>query len=129
MPNVSYDLISINNTAIPDVKKGSVSVAPNPKYEALDGEEGNKIIDIISTDKIMGTVEYNGLLQSELQTISSAVSLVSEMTIYNPRSGTTRTFIALITEHPSDKIIHDAVANAWTYGFDFEEIDYVEAQT
>lgn len=128
MAVVSYDLISINGTDIPDVKKGTVTVEPNRKFEALEGEEGNMIIEPISVDKIKGSVEYTGLFQSELQTIASAVELVSEMTIYNPRSGSTRTFLALITEHPSSKIIHDAGANAWTYGFDFEEIDYVEEE-
>ena len=121
----SYDLISINGVSIPDVKKGSLSVAPNPKYTEYDGEEGNKIIDVISTDKIKGTVSYSGLLQSELQTIYSAIDLVSEMTIYNPLSGLTRTFMALILIGEPEKIIHDANANAWTFGFDFEEIDYV----
>lgn len=124
----SYDLISINDVAIPDVKKGTLNIQRNPKYEALDCEEGNKVIDQISTDKVMGNVQYNGLMQSELQTISAAVSLVSTMTIYNPMTNATRTFIALIEEQPAQKIIHDGNANAWSYGFSFEEIDYAPSQ-
>lgn len=127
----SYDLISINNVDIPDVRlgKGAVSVQRNPKYERYDCEEGNVVVDPYSTDKIKGEVSFNGLLQSDLQTIASAVALVSQMTIYNPLSGTTRTFMALIEENPADKIIHDANANAWSYGFTFEEIDYVTTPT
>lgn len=125
MPSTSYDLISLNGTAIPDVVKGVVEVGRNPKYEAYEGEAGNKIIDEISTDKIMGTVSFSGLFQSDLQSIAAVVELVSTMTIYNPLSGSERTFVALILEEPSSKIIHDENANAWTYGFSFEEIDYV----
>lgn len=123
----NYDLISINDVDIPDVNlgKGAVSVGKNPKYEELECEEGNKVIDEISTDKIMGEVSFNGLLQSDLQTISSACRLVSKMTIYNPMTDTPRTFWAKILEHPAEKIIHDSGANAWRYGFTFEEIDYV----
>ena len=124
---VSYDLISINNVAIPDVRagKGAVSVQRNPKYERYDCEEGNVVIDEFSSDKIMGEVAFSGLMQSTLQTIASAISLVSEMTIYNPLTNSTRTFMALIIESPAGKKIHDANANAWSYGFTFEEIDYV----
>lgn len=122
---IYYDLIKLNGTSIPDVKKGTVTVAPNPKYNEFDGEEGNKVLEVISTDKIRGTVSYDGLFQSELQTIQAAVDIVSEMTIYNPFSGQTRTFLAKIIVNDSGKIIHDENANAWTYGFDFEEIDYI----
>ena len=124
----SYDLISINAVAIPDVKKGTLNINRNPKYEALECEEGNKVIQPISTDKVIGNVQYNGLMQSELQTICAAVSLVSTMTIYNPMTNATRTFIALIEEQPAQKIIHDGNANAWSYGFSFEEIDYAPSQ-
>lgn len=127
---ISYDLISINNVDIPDVNlgKGAVSVQKNPKYARYDCEEGNAVIDPYSTDKIKGEVSFSGLFQSDLQTIASAVTLVSQMTIYNPLSGHTRTFMALIEESPAEKIIHDANANAWSYGFTFEEIDYVSQQ-
>lgn len=121
----SYDLISINGTAIPDVKKGEVIVAPNPKYIEYEGEEGNKIIDKISTTKIKGSVSYNGLFQSELQTIYGALSddIVATLTIYNPMKGTSKTFSALILVGDISKIIHDSGANAWSFTFDFEEID------
>ena len=127
MPNqttvTSYDLISINGTAAPDVKKGGVTVQRNVKYTEYDGEEGNKVIDVISESRIKGTVAYNGLTQTELQTIASAVRTVSVFTIYNPLTGQSKTFSALIIEDPSEKKIHDDRANAWSYGFAFEEID------
>ena len=121
----SYDLIAINGTSIPDVKKGDVVVAPNPKYIEYDGEEGNKIIDKINTTMLKGSVAYNGLLQSELQTIYGLLNddVVATLTIYNPMKGTTKTFSALILIGDIQKIIHDSGANAWTFSFDFEEID------
>lgn len=118
-----YDLININGVAAPDVKKGSVSVQRNVKYEEYEGSLGNKVIDIIDESKIKGSVSYNGLTQEELQTIATAVSTVSVFTIYNPLTDQEKTFSALILEDPSEKIIHDEGANAWSYGFTFEEID------
>ena len=66
------------------------------------------------------------MLQSQIETIENSIELVSEMKIYNPRTGSPRSFLALITPASTDKIIHDAGANAWTYGFDFEEIGEIE---
>lgn len=122
MSSTSYDLITINNVAAPDVKKGTVTVLPNPKYNEYDVEDGGKVIDVISEGPIKGTVSYNGLLQSEIQALAAAINLVSTMTIYNPYSGAARTFTALINITAGDKIIHDDRANAWTFAFDFEEI-------
>ena len=121
---VYYDLLEINNTQLPDVEigKGSVSVNRNPKYNEYDTEGGGKVIEEISEGKMKGSVAFSGLLQSQLQTIDSAIDLVSEMTIYNPSTGLTKSFLALIVPHDMEKIIHDANANAWSYGFDFEEI-------
>lgn len=127
MSNTSYDLIAINNVSAPDIQKGTLTVLPNPKYNEYEGEEGNKVIEEISTDKIKGTVTYSGLFQSQIQTICAALSLVSTMTIYNPMTGTTRTFKALILVGEVTKIIHDGTANAWAFSFEFEEVDYVNA--
>lgn len=122
MPSTSYDLIALNTVAFPDVKKGSVTVAKNPKYIEYECEDGGKVIEVIEEDMIRGNVSYNGLLQSELQTIMSALSLVSTMTIYNPAQGQARTFKALVNAGDMGKIVHDANANAWSFSFDFEEI-------
>ena len=121
----SYDLIALNGYSLPDVHlgKGSVVVAPNPKYSEYEGEEGNKIIDVIAQDKIKGTVTFNGLLQSQISTIYSHLNLVSTMEIYNPMTGSKKTFSALILVGDLNRIIHDANANAWSFTFDFEEID------
>lgn len=118
-----YDLISINGTPAPDVKKGGVSVQRNIKYNEFECEEGNKVIDIIDESRIKGAVSYSGLTQSELQTLAAAVQTVSVFSIYNPITGQEKTFSALILEDPSEKKIHDDRANAWSYGFTFEEID------
>ena len=123
MANVQYDLLSINGVAIPDVKKGSLTIAPNPKYVEVECEEGNKIIDIINSTMVKGSVEFSGLMQSELQTIYAATSLVSVMEIYNPMTGQVKRFSALVLIGDMTKIIHDAGANAWSFGFEFEEID------
>lgn len=117
-----YDLISINSVDIPDVKKGTLTIAPNQKYNEYETEDGGKVIEVIAADMLKGSVSYNGLTQSEMQTISAAINLVSQMTVYNPFTNNTKTFTALITVNQSDKILHDATANAWTYSFNFEEI-------
>lgn len=122
MSDVSYDLIELNGVAVPDVKKGSLSVGRNPKYNEYETEGGGKVIEIIEEKMLKGSVSFNGLFQSEIQTIEASISTVSEMTIYNPLTNTTRSFMALITTHDSEKKIHDARANVWSYGFDFEEI-------
>lgn len=122
MPNVVYyDLIALNGYSLPDVKKGKVVVGRNPKYNEYETEGGGKVIEDIAV-KLKGSVEYDGLFQSEIGTIESHLDTVSTMTIYNPLTGSTKTFLALIITDDSERIIHDAVANAWTYGFDFEEI-------
>ena len=120
----SYDLISINNTPLPDVEigKGAIKIGRNDKYNEYETEGGGKVIEPISQGKLKGTVSFTGLLQTTLQTIEASLDIVSAMTIYNPRTGQTRSFLALIVPADADKIIHDAYANAWTYGFDFEEI-------
>lgn len=120
----SYDLISINNVSLPDVQKGEVTVQPNPKYHEYEAQTGNKVIDEVENTMIKGMVSYDGLLQAELQTVYAAVSssVVGSMTIYNPMSGQTKTFDALIVVGAITKIIHDEGANAWSFSFDFEEI-------
>lgn len=124
-----YDLLSINGYDLPDILpgKGEITVQPNPKYDTHDVEDGGKVIDEIeeSEDMIMGTVTYNGLFQTQVSAINSIVKTVSTMTIYNPLTGSVRTFKALITRQPLSRIIHDDVANAWTFSFDFEEIGAV----
>ena len=121
-----YDLLSINGYDLPDILagKGGVDIQPNPKYDTHDVEDGGKVIDEIeeSEDMIMGTVTYNGLFQAQISAINSHIRTVSTMTIYNPLTGSVRTFQALITRQPLSRIIHDDVANAWTFSFDFEEI-------
>lgn len=123
MSNTVYDLISINNVVAPAVTKGTVTVAPNLKYNEYDGEAGNKIIEPISTDKLKGTVQYSGLFQSQIQTMYAAITLVSTMTVYNPMTGNTRTFKALVLVGDNTKILYDEVANVWSFAFDFEEVD------
>ena len=127
MPNAvtSYDLISINGVSLPDVRKGTISVQPNPKYTEYDCEDGGKVIDVIEQDKIRGTVSYDGLLQSQITTIMAAIDLVSTLTIYNPLTNNTKTVLALILVSSVEKKIHDGRANAWSFGFDFEEIGNV----
>lgn len=123
-----YDLISINGVNAPDVKKGTLTIMPNPKYNEFEVEDGGKVVEVIAETKLKGTVSYTGLLQSEIQALRAAIGLVSQMTIYNPYSNSARTFTALITITAGDKIIHDAVANAWTFAFDFEEIGDANSQ-
>lgn len=124
MSSTSYDLISINGTAIPDVEagKGEVTVQDNPKYKEYETEDGGKVIEVIAEDKLKGVVSYSGLLQSAVQSVRNAISLVSTLTIYNPMQGQTKTFQALILPGAVTKLIHDEGANAWTFSFDFEEI-------
>lgn len=122
MSEISYDLIELNGVAVPDVKKGSLSVGRNPKYNEYETEGGGKVIEIIEEKLLKGSVSFNGLFQSEIQTIEASISTVSEMTIYNPLTNMTRSFMALITPHDSEKKYHNESMNVWSYGFDFEEI-------
>lgn len=124
MSSTSYDLISLNGYSLPDVMagKGEVSVRPNPKFKEYEAEDGTKTLDVQNETMVIGTVGYNGLLQTEVSAIYSHLSVVSTMTIYNPATGATRTFLAKIIPSETSRIIHDAVANAWTFSFDFEEI-------
>ena len=121
-PSVSYDLVAINGQSIPDVKKGSLTFAPSAKYVEHETEGGGKKIEVIKEGIAQGSVNFNGLMQSELQIIYPSLHTVSTMTIYDPFRGTTRTFQALLVIPEANKIIHDAVANAWSFGFTFEEI-------
>lgn len=125
---VYYDLLEINGTKLPDVElgKGSVSVGKDPKYNEYETEGGGKVIEEIAEGMMKGSVAFSGMLQSQIQTIEASVDLVSEMKIYDPRRGTVKAFLAKILPADMDKIIHDANANAWTYGFDFEEIGDIE---
>lgn len=123
MSNTRYDLIAINGVALPDIQKGTLSIAPNQKYTEYEGEGGNKVIDLISESRIKGSVAYSGLFQSQIQNIMATLSTVSTLTIYNPATGTVRVCSALIIIDEMPKIIHDAGANAWGFSFTFEEID------
>ena len=126
---VYYDLLEINGTKLPDVElgKGAVSVGKEYKYNEYETEGGGKVIEEIDSEgKLRGTVSFTGMLQSQIQTIEASIELVSAMKIYNPRTGSPRSFLALITPNDVNKIIHDAGANAWSYGFGFEEIGDIE---
>lgn len=119
---IYYDLIELNGVKIPDVKKGSLTVARNPKYNAYDTEGGGKVVEIIEEHMIRGSVAFNGLYQSEIQTIEASLSTVSEMKIYDPMTNTTRSFLALIEPQDMEKKIHDDRLNVWSWGFNFEKI-------
>ena len=118
----SYDLISINGVAAPDVIKGSLVVAPNWKYKEYDTEDGGKVIEVITSSKLRGSVSYNGLFQTQISAISSALLPVSTLVVYNPMTGSSKTMTALIVPNEMEKKIHDGRANAWSFGFTFEEI-------
>lgn len=120
-----YDLVTINGFDLPDVKKGSVTITPNPKFTSYDCEDGGKIIDVLEEHMITGSVKFNGLLQSDIESICEHISIVSEMSIYSPINGQVKTFMALVQMEDLDRIIHDANANAWGFGFKFEEIGNV----
>lgn len=125
MSETRYDLISINGYDAPDVKKGTLSVLPNAKYREYEAEDGGKIVEPISEGMLKGTVSYNGLQQSEIQAIWAVLHVVSTMTVYNPLSGNSRTFEAIILVDDTTKKLHDANANAWSFSFSFEEIGSV----
>lgn len=124
MPSTSYDLITLNGVSIPDIVKGTLSITPVFKYQEHETEGGGKVIEEEADGRLIltGNVSISGLFQSQIQTIFTALENVSTMTIYNPVNNTTRTFMALIIPNGMTKIIHDANANAWSFGFDFEEI-------
>lgn len=119
---VYYDLLELNSVKIPDVKKGTLTLNREPKYNEYEVEGGGKVIEPISKGKLKGNVSFSGLMQSEIQTIETAIDTVCTMKIYSPYTNTTREFLALIIPNESQKLLHDASANAWSYGFDFEEI-------
>lgn len=117
-----YDLITVNNVDCPDVKKGTLTMNPVPKYKEHETEGGGKVIDEIAENMWQGTVSYNGLFQSEIQTIKACLKTVSTMTIYDPLNGQTISFIALIVPQEMEKKEHTGQGNVWSFGFTFEKI-------
>lgn len=122
MSDTRYDLITVNNIDCPDVKKGTLSMNPVPKYDEHATEGGGKVIDEIAEEMWTGTVSYNGLFQSEIQSIKNCLKTVSTMTIYDPLHDQTISFIALIVPQEMEKKEHNSQGNVWSFGFTFEKI-------
>lgn len=122
MSDVRYDLITVNGIDCPDVKKGTLSMNPVSKYEEHETEGGGKVIDEIAEEMWTGTVSYNGMFQSEIQSIKNCLKTVSTMTIYDPLRNQTVSFIALIVPQEMEKKEHSGQGNVWSFGFTFEKI-------
>ena len=116
-----YDLIKINAVKIPDPKAGNITINYKNKYNEYAGEDGSTTIEEI-TQKMEGTVTYNGLFEADLMAIKNAVALVSDLTIYDPMEGTTRTFAALIDEGSATMKAYQNNVSAWSYSFNFREL-------
>lgn len=123
MSNVMrYDLINVNGIDCPDVKKGTLTMNPVAKYEEHETEGGGKVIDEIASEMWQGTVSYNGMFQSEIQSIKDCLQTVSTMTIYDPLHNQTVSFMALIVPQEMEKKEHTSQGNVWSFGFTFEKI-------
>lgn len=122
MSETRYDLITVNNIDCPDVKKGSLTMNPVPKYEEHETEGGGKVIEEIAENMWTGSVSYSGLFQSEIQSIKNCLKTVSTMTIYDPLNDQTISFIALIVPQEMEKKEHTSQGNVWSFGFTFEKI-------
>jgi len=136
MSATRYDLLAINSTAIPDVKKGTLSMNPTRKKNEFECMDGSSVMEVLSMTQMSGTVTYNGLMESELQTIVVAIGDgVVTLSVYDPATpttttingktvttGTTLTFYADISNIQYDKILHDSAASAWSLSFDFKKI-------
>lgn len=122
MSDLRYDLINVNGIDCPDVKKGTLTMNPVSKYEEHETEGGGKVIDEIAEEMWTGTVSYNGLFQSEIQSIKNCLKTVSAMTIYDPLRNQTVSFLALIVPQDMEKKEHTSQGNVWSFGFTFEKI-------
>lgn len=117
-----YNLIKINQYAIPEPLKGNLSINIVDKYNEYETESGDKITESIREGMIKASVTYNGLFANTLQNILSAITLISSVIIYNPFTGTTKTIMARITGITSSKIVYNDNVEAWSLSFNIEEV-------
>lgn len=116
------DLVTINNVALPNPDKGTVSVDEVDVFNAYSTEDGGQVIEQIRVGKIKANVSYKGLTAEDIATINSAITLVSDVVIYNPHTNASKTITARVTNKKAKIIAYYNNISLWSLSFDIEEI-------
>ena len=124
-------LLTIGTTAIPNPLKGNLTINRTDLYNKIDFEDGSATIELIRAGMLSGSVTYNGLFISDLNTIMGALQTVVNLTIYTPFTNTASQITALITNISTKNIITKQAesgqnpppqVNAWGLSFNFQQI-------
>lgn len=124
-------LLTIGTTAIKNPMKGNLTINRTDLYNKIDFEDGSATIELIREGMLSGSVTYNGLFISDINTIMGALSTVVTLTVYTPFNNTTSQITALITNITTKNIITKQAesgtnpppqVNAWSLSFNFQQI-------
>lgn len=117
-----FNLLSINNTVLPNIDKGSITVTKNDIYNTYTAEDGHSTIEAVRVGKTVCDVAYKGLLEADVVAIKAAISLVSSVTLYDATAGNQIVFNAKISGLKADKIVYKNNLSAWSLSFRIEEL-------
>ena len=115
-------LVKINNVDFPNVDKGSVDVSSVDMYNSYKTEDGGETTEQIRLDKVKANVSYKGLQASDIATLKSAITLVSEVILYYPMTNQTKTFSARVTNCKAKIIAYYGNVSLWSFSFTIDEV-------
>ena len=116
-----FKLLKINNVELPD-PEGGFTVSKTNKFNEYEGEDGSVTIESVRTGMTNAKVTYIGQKSSDLADISNALSLVSEVVIFDPAINDQRTITAKITDVSMGKVFHRHDVSVWSLSFNITEI-------
>lgn len=115
-------LVKINNVEFPDVDKGSIDVTSVDMFNAYKTEDGGEVTEEIRSGKVKMTVSYKGLQASDIATLKSAITLVSEVVLYYPMTNGSKTITARVTNCKAKIIAYYGNVSLWSFSFTVDEV-------
>lgn len=115
-------LVKINNVDFPNIDKGTIDWQSVDMYNAYNTEDGGETTEQIRLDKVSAVVSYKGLRASDIATLKSAITLVSECVLYDPLANTTKTITARITDCKAKIIAYYGNVSLWSFSFRIDEV-------
>lgn len=84
------ELLKINNVIFPEIE-GGYDISYEDKTNEYESESGETTVEVIRQKVCNISVKYNGLLESKLKELVSAIHVVNTVVYYNPTTGTVET--------------------------------------
>lgn len=117
------NLLKINDVVFPEAE-GGYDISYSDKTNSYESESGEITVEVIRQKMTTISVKYNGLLESKLKELASAIRVVNTVSYYNPITGSleTRTMKADDSRIKISKENYKNNLSVWSLSFNLEEM-------